>query len=196
MAERSAQRPGLWLGLFLASAGVISALRLTDAINSTTGFLLFSASLILMVPFLRSIIRRRECVGSDAAARYTKRIGASSALYVLGLGIAITLDRKLDLAGGEAFLIALLPVLPIFGMIWAMARYISEEKDEFLRHRAVIASLFGLALLLGVASFWGFLEQFGLVPHAFGWWALPIWALGMGIGQGWQSMRYRAGDEG
>lgn len=195
MAGESTRRPGLWLGLFLASAGVISALRLTGAIGATTGFLLFSASMILIVPYLRGITRKRECVGSDAGARYTKRIGTSSALYVLGLGIAITLDRKFDLAGSEAFLIALLPVLPIFGMIWAMARYITEEKDEFLRHRAVIASLFGLALLLGIASFWGFLEQFGLVPHAFGWWALPIWALGMGMGQGWQSLRYRAGDE-
>lgn len=188
-------RPGVWLGLLLGSAGVISALRITEAINSSTGFILFGGSMILLIPFIRAIRENQSCTGSGAAIRYTKRIGISSALYVLGLGAAITLDRKLDLEGAEAYLVALMPVLPIFGMIWAMARYIIEETDEFLRQRAVMASLVGLALLLGLASFWGFLEQFELVPHAFGWWAMPVWAIGMGLGQAWQSLRDRAGDE-
>ena len=42
--------------------------------------------------------------------------------------------------------------------------------------------------MLAIGSFWGFLETFELVPHVPGWWAVPIWAIGMGLGQAWQSM--------
>lgn len=196
MATVQRSRPGLWIGLFLASAGLIAALKLTDAINPTTAFLWFAISMLLLVPMIRSM-RSAGPTGSGtgpAAIRYTKRIGISSALYVLGLGIAITIDRRMELSTALAFAIAMLPVLPIFGMIWSMGRYLVEEKDEYLRHRAAMASLAGLGLLLGVASFWGFLETFGIVPHAEGWWAVPIWAVGMGLSQGWMSHRDRAGD--
>ncbi len=196
MASVQRSRPGLWLGLFLASAGVIAALKLTDAINPTTAFLWFAVSMILLVPMIRAMSARGATGISTGAARirYVKRIGISSALYVLGLGIAITIDRKMELSTTLAFFIALLPVLPIFGMIWAMGRYLIEEQDEYLRHRAAMASLAGLGLLLAVASFWGFLETFDIVPHAEGWWALPIWAVGMGASQGWMSHRDRAGN--
>ncbi len=196
MATVQHSRPGLWIGLFLASAGIIAALKLTDAINPTTAFLWLAISMLLVVPMIRSM-KARGPTGSGAgpaAIRYTKRIGISSALYVLGLGIAITIDRRMELSTALAFALAMLPVLPIFGMICAMARYLIEEQDEYLRHRAAMASLAGLGLLLGVASFWGFLETFGIVPHAEGWWALPIWAVGMGVSQGWMSHRDRAGD--
>lgn len=196
MAIVQYSRPGLWIGLFLASAGVIAALKLTEAINPTTAFLWFAISMLLLVPMIRSMKAAGPTGSSNSAAaiRYTKRIGISSALYVLGLGIAITLDRNRELSTALAFAIAMLPVLPIFGMIWSMGRYLVEEKDEYLRHRAAMASLAGLGLLLGVASFWGFLETFGIVPHAEGWWAVPIWAVGMGLSQGWMSYRDRARD--
>ena len=46
-----------------------------------------------------------------------------------------------------------------------------------------------------IGSFWGFLETFELVPHVPGWWAVPIWALGMGLGQAWQSLGQNRGIE-
>ena len=119
----------------------------------------------------------------------------TSLLYVLGLGLAITLDRRMELAGATAFLVALMPVAPILGMVWVMGRYLHEEQDEYLRYRAMIASLIGLGLVLSVGSFWGFLETFGLVPHVPGWWAVPIWAIGMGLGQAWLAWRDKAGGE-
>jgi hypothetical protein len=186
-------RPGLWIGLFLASAGTIAALKLTDAINASTGFILFAGATGLLIPYARSMSRRPGAAG-PAVVRYTKGIAATTMLYVLGLGVAITLDRRMDLAGATAFLIALLPAIPILGMIWVMGRYLVEEQDEYLRHKAMIASLVGLGLVLSVGSFWGFLETFGLVPHVPGWWAVPIWAIGMGLGQAWMSLRDRSGD--
>jgi len=190
--EASSSRPGAWIATFLAASTIIAVLRVTDAINPSTGFTLFAGACCLLVGYSRSLSRKRGAAGW-AVVRYTKGIAASSLLYVVGLGLAITLDRRMELTGPTAFLVALLPVVPIFGMIWVMGRYLVEEQDEYLRHRAIIASLVGLGLVLSVGSFWGFLETFGLVPHVPGWWAVPIWAIGMGLGQAWMSLRDRSG---
>jgi len=193
MTAQFQRRSGLWIGLFLASTGAIAALRLTEAIDGATAFILFAAATGLLIPYARSLSRRRG-VGS-AIVRYNKGIAATSILYVLGLGLAITLDRRMELAGAAAFLVALLPVLPILGMVWVMGRYLAEEQDEYLRHKAMLASLGGLGLVLAAGSFWGFLETFGLVPHVPGWWVVPVWAIGLGAAQAWLSLRDRAGGE-
>lgn len=193
-APRQGSRPGQWIGLFVAGSAAVAGLKLSDAINSTTGFILFAGVAGLLIPFSRSLARRGPGCVSPAVVRYNKGIAASSLLYVLGLGAAITLDRQMELAGIAAFLVALMPVVPILWMIFVMGRYLTEEQDEYLRYRAMLASLIGLGFVLAIGSFWGFLETFGLVPHVPGWWAVPIWALGMGLGQAWMGMRDRAGD--
>jgi hypothetical protein len=185
-------RPGLWIGLYLASAGVIAALKVTDAINPATAFILFAAATGLLIPYSRSLSRKRGAA-SPAIVRYTKGMAATALLYVLGLGLAITLDQRMELSGAMAFLVALLPIGPTLGMIWVMGRYLVEEQDEYLRHRAMIASLVGLGVVLAVGSFWGFLETFGLVPHVPSWWAVPVWAIGMGLGQAWMALRVKSG---
>ena len=193
MTTRSQRRPGLWIGLFLASSAVIAVLKVSDAINPATAFILFAGATGLLIPYARSLANKPGT--GRAVARYSKGIAVTSLLYVLGLGLAITLDRRMELAGAAAFMVALMPVAPILGMVWVMGRYLHEERDEYLRHRAMIASLIGLGLVLSVGSFWGFLETFGLVPHVPGWWAVPIWAIGMGLGQAWLAWRDKAGGE-
>ena len=193
MTTRSQRRPGLWIGLFLALSAVIAVLKVSDAINPATAFILFAAATGLLIPYARSLANKPGT--GRAVARYSKGIAVTSLLYVLGLGLAITLDRRMELAGAAAFMVALMPVAPILGMVWVMGRYLHEERDEYLRHRAMIASLIGLGLVLSVGSFWGFLETFGLVPHVPGWWAVPIWAIGMRLGQAWLAWRDKAGGE-
>ncbi|ANU06901.1 hypothetical protein [Paraurantiacibacter namhicola] len=190
------QRPLTWCVSFFASFALIAFLRITDAINGTTGFILMALSMSLLVPMVRaaSAEQRRQGFISPAITRYNKRFMAASAGYVLGLGLAITINDRIDLGTGETVLIALLPIIPVFGMIWTMARYIVEEEDEFLRHRATMASLTGLALVLGLGTFWGFLETFGVVPHIWAWWVFPVWAMGMGLSQGWMALSDRRGD--
>jgi Mn2+/Fe2+ NRAMP family transporter len=120
--------------------------------------------------------------------RYNRRMLWAAFAYVFGLGIAITLDKQLNPGAAIRFALALLPILPIFAMIWGMGRYLVEEQDEYLRHRTIVAALGGLGLVLGLGSFWGFLETFGLAPHAPGWWAVPVFALGLGLGQLWMKV--------
>ena len=186
-----------WGGLMAGSFAAIAGLRMSDAIGETTGFVLMCGAMVLIVPLVRASLAHQRDTGhlSPAVVQYTRRFMVGTFGYMLGLGLAITLHGRMELDGAAAFAIALLPVLPIFVMIWAMARYLIEEEDEFLRHRAAMASLFGLGVVLAAGSFWGFLETFGVVPHVWAWWTFPVWAIGMGLSQGWMAWRDRtAGD--
>ncbi|MCP9221955.1 hypothetical protein MKP08_04235 [Erythrobacter sp. LQ02-29] len=191
-------KPALWGVSLFASFAIISVLRITGAIGPTTGFILMAIAMIQIIPLVRASMARQRARGymSPAITRYTRRFVIASLGYMLGLGLAVTIADRVDLSRAESFLIALLPVLPIFGMIWTMGRYLVEEDDEFLRHRAIMASLIGLGLVLTLGTFWGFLESFEVVPHVDAWWVFPVWAMGMGVGQCWMALSDRSsGDE-
>ena len=181
--------PGFWGGLFVASAAAVAGLKLSGAVEGGTAYLLFLIPMALLLPFYRSLQRQQDVRGcaSPAALRYNRRMLLSSLGYVLGLGIAVWVWRNLEPGTEVTWLLATLPIVPVMAMIYAMGRYVVEESDEYLRHRAVMASLVGLGLVLSLGSFWGFLETFELVPHVPGWWTVPVWALGMGLGNLWMS---------
>lgn len=189
IASTHSSRSGLWAGLAIGSAALIFGLKASGAVTQGTATLLAIIPLILMVQVFRSVRkeRARSSTVNRAASRYLYGILTTSLAYVLGLGIAMWVFRNLDPSVGLTWVLAMLPILPILAMIYVMGRYIVEEQDEYQRHRAIMASLVGLGFVLAIGSFWGFLETFELVPHVPGWWAVPIWAMGMGLGQAWQS---------
>ena len=118
---------------------------------------------------------------SPVMRRYNRRMLVASAVYVVGLFGAIWAHDLLRPNGAVAFLFAFAPSVGVLLMVWAMARLVNEETDEYLRYRYVRSSLIGLATLLTVATVWGFFEQFDLVPHAPSWAAVPVFAIGLGI---------------
>lgn len=183
----SGSRPWLWAGNYLVACAIIAALMITEAIEPPVPAILFVAAMTLLVPVLRSA-EQRGC-GNPVITRYNRRMLAASMGYVLGLGIAITLWDNYDLSGPVVFAIALLPTLPTFAMIWAMGRYLVDEKDEYLRYRTVRAAVMSLGIVLALGIFWGFLEMFELVPHVWAWWVLPVWAIGLGLAQLWMKVR-------
>lgn len=178
--------PGRWVALYFFSVVIIAALKLTGAIESPVGFILLAAATCLLLPLAR---RRSDGCISRAMANYNRRIVFSSLGYVLGLGIAVTLWNSYQLSDALVFAISLLPTVPTFGIIWAMARYLAEEQDEYLRHRMIMAALVALGVVLAIGIFYGFLEMFELVPHIWAWWVLPVWAIGLGLAQLWQKVR-------
>ena len=119
---------------------------------------------------------------SPALHRYNRRMLTAAALYVAGLMIAVWIHDTLHPPTLVAFLTALLPSLGVLAMIWALARLVTEETDEYLRHRSIIAALVGLGGLLALATLWGFFEQFDLVPHVPTWAAVPVFGVGFGLG--------------
>ena len=118
---------------------------------------------------------------SPAMGRYNRRMLAAGGIYVVGLFTAIWAHDELHPNGLLAFIIAFLPSIGVLLMVYAMGRLVADEEDEYLRHRHIRASLFGLGTLLTLATVWGFFEQFDLVPHVPTWAAVPVFALGLGF---------------
>lgn len=182
----AAGSPVFWGLAFFVAMAAIAALQFAGVIGATGGVMLMLVTgPAMIVPMMRSanrIAREKGC-GSPAVRRFNTRMGISSAAYVVTLGLGIWCWQRFHPGTAVTVILALAAVLPIFGMIWATARYLGEETDEYLRQRAAIASLYGLGAVLALGSLWGFLETFRLVPHVPGWAVVPVWAIGMALGQ-------------
>lgn len=175
--------------LVLLALGEVAALALAAAIMikydlGWIGALLIAALVaVFTLALFRAGEKRAAAAGSFSPAmrRYNRRMMAASAVYVIGLFGAIWAHDNLHLGGAAAFLVATAPSVGVLMMVWAMARLVTEETDEYLRYRYVRSSLFGVGTLLTLATVWGFFEQFDLVPHAPSWMAVPVFAIGLGI---------------
>lgn len=176
--------PTFW-GILFGTAMFGAAALAAFALDGEAQIIVMILPMTLLIPFVKASERVQAERGGMSATmvRYNRRMLLASFGYVLGLGIAIGLWNNFDLSGPVAFAIALLPTLPTFVMIWAMGRYLVEETDEYLRYRTVLAALMSLGMVLAIGIFYGFLETFGLVPHIWAWWVLPVWAVGLAIAQ-------------
>lgn len=142
-------------------------------------------TMVLTVVMVRVLQARAQALGctSPAMARYNRRMVVVSLLYMALFFFAVFAFRHWHVRGPLLWVLALAAALPVLGMIWAMARLLVEETDEYLRMRMIHQALCGTGLLLVLATVWGFLEQFALVPHVPAWMAIPIFALGLGGSQ-------------
>ena len=119
---------------------------------------------------------------NPAHRRYTWRVMGFMTVYVVTL-VAAKYAVAARLADGPAlWALAVLPALPILGVFWAMGRLLVEETDEYLRQQLVRQCLVAIAFALSIATVWGFLENFGLVPHADAYWAAILFFAGLGVG--------------
>lgn len=117
-----------------------------------------------------------------ALKRYNRTVLGLSALYAgLLIGAEIAIGRH-GVAGPLAYLVAILPALPIIGIFAAMGRYLHEEQDEYVRMLTVRQSLIATAFALSIATAWGFLESFDLVGRPDGYWIAVLWFGGLGLG--------------
>ena len=119
---------------------------------------------------------------NPAQRRYNKRVLTLSIIYAVVLFAAVYLLKHKLVAGALAYAVGILPALAVSGFFWAMARYLVEETDEYLRMMQVRQVLVATGFALTTATIWGFLEGFELVPHAVGYiWAI-MWFAGLGVG--------------
>ncbi len=186
-------RPWAWaLGFGGALFAIAGAERL-GVLGGWSSLPFMAAAMLLLWPIGKAAENRAHACGqaSPAMSRYNRRSVIWAMAYVVALGVALTAKNRLEPEGPLLWFIAVLPSLPLVYFVWAMARYLVEEEDEYLRYRTVNAALFGLGLVLVLGTFWGFLETFGVAPHIWSWWVVPVWAIGLGIGQCWTSLRDR-----
>jgi flagellar biosynthesis protein FliR len=114
--------------------------------------------------------------------RYNWRVVWLSLVYAVFLILAVYGFKHQLVPDTLKYFIAVLPALPIIGIFGAMGRYLVEEQDEYVRMLLVRQVLWGSAFALSVATVWGFLDNFGLVGHADGYWIVIVWFFGLGLG--------------
>lgn len=115
--------------------------------------------------------------------RYTFRILGFGLLYAVALvGTLLVMQQAWAPGGAAAYVLATIPALPVLGMIWAIGRLVIETDDEYQRFLFVKQILIATALTLAIATVWGFLEDFGMAPHAPAYWATVLWFAMIGVG--------------
>ena len=82
------------------------------------------------------------------------------------------------MTGGLAYVVAVLPALPIIGIFAAIGRYLVEEQDEYVRMLMVRQTLWASGFALSLATIWGFLENFDLVGHIDAYYIASCGSLG------------------
>jgi len=187
-----ARRKAVLFALLLAAALIgVALLSQAFGLGESLSVALFFATLLLALPFLRSVERLGAASGcvSTASRRYARRIMAAAFLYVVTLIGAIWLSKIGTYSTPVYLLIAVAPSFPIVAMIWAMARLLIEETDEYLRSRHIHHALIATGITLTLATVWGFLEQFNVVPHVASYWVFPAWAMSLGLSQCWSAVR-------
>ncbi len=128
---------------------------------------------------------------NPAQRRYLWRFFPLMGLYMVLLFAAQGLIATWHPGGSLLVTLALLPAIPLVGVIVVLGLYLSEETDEFIRHRHVVAMLIGLGALLAVATIWGFLQVAGAADAPPVFLAFPFWCVFYGLGQGVQTVADR-----
>lgn len=117
-----------------------------------------------------------------AITRYNRTVlGLSGAYAGLLIAAEVAIGRN-GLTGPLAYLVAILPALPIIGVFAAMGRYLAEEPDEYQRFLTTRQTLVATGFALSLATIWGFLEAFGLAGHIDAYWIAVVWFGGLGLG--------------
>jgi len=119
---------------------------------------------------------------NPAQRRYIGRMIPVSIAYVAAIFAASAIIPKGATATPLTVGIALVPGLAILGFIWAIGRYFTELKDEYVRMLEVRKALVATGLTLALTATWGILELYTDVPRIPLFWVFPVWCLGLGVG--------------
>ena len=128
---------------------------------------------------------------NPAKRRYSARFRVVMTVYVVFLLLAVWVFKHYHPTGPAAYLLALLPALPIVGMIVVGGLYLAEEKDEFVRDVTVQSLLWGIGETLAITTVWGFLEDFVNVPHLDLYLVFPLFLFLVGVSTPFVKRRYR-----
>lgn len=113
--------------------------------------------------------------------RYVWRVASAMTAYLILLFAAVTLFRTDPPRGFAAYAIAIMPAIPILFVFRAIGLLIVETKDEYQRQLLVKQTLLGTGLTLAVATVYGFLDNFDLVPRPEGFHVAVLWFVMWGV---------------
>jgi hypothetical protein len=130
-------------------------------------------------------------IKNPAERRFVIRMWIMAALCVLFSFVAALVFRLSHPHGVLAYLVAILPALPIMGALVYTGVYLAEEKDEFQRNLLVQSLLGGTGGILAVITAWGYMEDFAHAPHMDLVYVYPLFWVFAGVSYGLVKARYR-----
>ncbi len=128
---------------------------------------------------------------SKAMKRYQARVAAAMVGYI---GVLVAVDwtfRNMPPEGPLKYALAVLPALPIIGVLMAMGAYVIEETDEFQKAQTVERIIIATGATLAITTGWGFLENFAGLMHMQLYFVAVIWFAMFGLANIWTAWRYR-----
>jgi hypothetical protein len=133
-----------------------------------------------------------ECESSNPAIRrFLWRFAGAMSLYGVCLAVAVVAFVHYKPSGVGAYVLAVLPALPIVGMLTVFGFYLAEEKDDFQRSLFVQSMMWSTGATLAATTVWGFLENFVHVPHLQLILIFPMYCVFWGVAAPLVKMRYR-----
>ncbi len=122
-------------------------------------------------------------IKNPANRRYTIRLFVLMTAYVLFLLLAKWMFKRGLAEGSLAYVLAILPALPIIGVFWAVMRLLVEQTDEYLRMLMVRQCLFATGFALFVTTIREWLQNFDLIASGdAGFGVAFFWFAGLGLG--------------
>jgi hypothetical protein len=130
---------------------------------------------------------------TTAGKTYSRRLAGAMVLYVLALFLAEAAMKHTRGNMPATLALAVVPSLPIVAVLVIIALYLREERDEFQRDMTMQTLLWGMGGTLGVATVYGFVEQFTHAPHFPAYWVFVLFWLFTGTARMVYWARFRGG---
>jgi hypothetical protein len=128
---------------------------------------------------------------TPASRRYQRRVIGASLLYAAALIGAIWLFKHHPPGGLLRYAVAMAPALPLVGIFASLGLFLKEEGDEFQRALMVEQVLWAMGGTLSLATIWGFMESFDVVPHVASYYIAVTWFAMFGAARCLVWWRYR-----
>lgn len=128
---------------------------------------------------------------NPAQRHFVVRMWSGGGLCALFAVLAALGFRTFHFKGVLAYLVAVLPALPIVGQLVATGVYLSEETDEFQRNLLVQCLLGGIGGTLAAAMMWGYVEDFTRAPHLDLVWVYPAFWVFVALSMPVVKLRYK-----
>ena len=122
--------------------------------------------------------------GSQASAAlriFNRRIIGASLVYAALLTAAVLAERQLAPGLAARAALALLPGVALVAVFVVVGRYLVDEADEYLRGVMVRKILWATGATLVLATIWGFLDEFTVVPRLPMWHVTVCWLACLGV---------------
>jgi hypothetical protein len=97
--------------------------------------------------------------------------------------------------GVAAYILAVLPAIPIVAMLAVMGIYLRDEKDEFLRWVTIQAMLWSIGVVLALTTVVGFLQNFAGMDAPPMFYVFVVYWLVFGVVNQVLLMRSRQGSD-